>query len=688
MSANIDLQTFDIGNAPNDGNGDDVRSAFQKVTENFNAVKNGVLDIGTTANTNAAGNDYRLVGSVQKIDSIAALRSLAIPLAADSGRISLYGYYVAGDKLVRDYYWDATSTATDDGGSIINPTAHTGAGRWVMVWDHNRADVRDWGAQITNIYSPTFDSLTAINAAINALPAHDFTNIIGPGAGAGGHVRAGIVYFAGCGPNFGFAVSGTIYASSNLRLEGDNYDQSKIALMPNAATNMAVAPTYVVWFCENQTANEPNQTFFSEVCHLGIYSGVNNPNSIPLRYVGCNGNGINHVILNGSLQNALIIANSLAIDHLTSLSSTTQTGVTIQGSYGLTCHNWDIEHSNYRGTTTVNGTATLSGNVDPNTNLYYPAVRIAGSSGCVWDTISTEASAISVEIYDSSYIKIGVIHANPNCDGIALNNGAANLNIHGTVEGVAVDCIYNGPTGGVPNIIDTSGGVWTDVGGNHARSINYTGTAGRCSYYQDVHFERASFDNIVANNLTATTVIGNTVYASDSAQYLNGNLFIGSSNPTYGMILNGYYGGATDNVGPDGRFRLSLRSIWNGNSTLYGTIDKNGWGIMKDNPICALDVNGSAAVSGSLTVNGGLQLGSSGTQIVLRKLISAVLVNGSVTVTDSNININSNCFASNRPVGYSGTLGALYVSAQSAGSVTITSTSSAATNSINITIEN
>ncbi len=556
------------------------------------------------ASTLASTKDARLLGAVQKVDSIAALRARAVPTPLESGTAVVSGYYAPGDTEAVEYVWNAAATTPDDGGASIQPTGDTGPGRWLLAWDHNRANVRHWGARLTDAYAPTFDSLAAINAAINALPAADYNPIFPPGAGSGGHIRKGIVYFPGGGQNQAYAVTGTVYGSADLRFEGDDYDQSCLSLWPGTATNMSLPPTYVVKVCyslQNTVAEgNPNETFFSEIKHLSILSGSGNPNSIPLYYVGCNGNGIDHVRVEGALQDAVICANSLAIDHLTSGAATSQTGVTVQGSYGLTCHNWDIEHSNMVGNTPVGSVPTATSHLDPGTGMPYPAIRVTGCSGCAWDTISTESSAISFELIGSSYITAMLIHGNPNCDGLNLVNvpGAADVNIHGAAEGIAIAGIYNGPTGGVPNVIDTSTGVWPETGGGHTRNLTFTGTAARTSYYQDTHFQHASADHFSASVASIATLVSGGIYASTNHTQ-DGSVYLGSTEGDYGAVLHGYYHG--DRAGSDGRYRFQFQNLWNGNSASYGTITKDGWGILKDSPTAALDVNGSAQVSGAVS---------------------------------------------------------------------------------------
>jgi len=68
---------------------------------------------------------------VQSFNSIAALLLRSGTTIANAAKT--LGYYYAGDGGGNSFYWDGTSTATDNGGTVIKPTAVSGAGRWLAV---------------------------------------------------------------------------------------------------------------------------------------------------------------------------------------------------------------------------------------------------------------------------------------------------------------------------------------------------------------------------------------------------------------------------------------------------------------------------------------------------------------------------------------------------------------------------
>ena len=97
-----------------------------------------------------------LVGKI--VDTIADLRLLS---GTDGAMVSVLGYYNAGDVFVRNYYWDADDTASDNGGTIIkNPTIALGSWRYQSMSDV--IDIRVFGVIPNRIQANN----SAINTAI------------------------------------------------------------------------------------------------------------------------------------------------------------------------------------------------------------------------------------------------------------------------------------------------------------------------------------------------------------------------------------------------------------------------------------------------------------------------------------------------------------------------------------------
>lgn len=108
------------------------------------------------------------VDIVQKASTIADLRLLT-GTSANSNAVATLGYYVAGDGGGNTFYWDSSSGATDNGGTVIKPTAVLGTGRWIAV-DSSNCNVRQFGAKGNG----TTDDTNSITSALNNSKNIDF----------------------------------------------------------------------------------------------------------------------------------------------------------------------------------------------------------------------------------------------------------------------------------------------------------------------------------------------------------------------------------------------------------------------------------------------------------------------------------------------------------------------------------
>lgn len=97
------------------------------------------------------------------IDTVSDLR--AAPTPGASGAVErVAGYYAADDGGGGGFMWDSGSAATDDSGTVIKPTAVSGAGRWVRV-KTGEPNARWFGAVGTGSTNDTMSLSSAINAA-------------------------------------------------------------------------------------------------------------------------------------------------------------------------------------------------------------------------------------------------------------------------------------------------------------------------------------------------------------------------------------------------------------------------------------------------------------------------------------------------------------------------------------------
>lgn len=95
-------------------------------------------------------------GEVRRIDTIAQLRQLptAAILTGNKATYNVAGYYAAGDGGGGEFYWDNTSTATTNRGTVFS-SAVTSPGRWFRIEEPGPVDIRKWGGKAGD---QTFDN--------------------------------------------------------------------------------------------------------------------------------------------------------------------------------------------------------------------------------------------------------------------------------------------------------------------------------------------------------------------------------------------------------------------------------------------------------------------------------------------------------------------------------------------------
>lgn len=219
--------------------------------------------------------------------SIAALRALA-PRVSDS--VNVLGYYTAGDDGGGNFIWNNSSTAADNGGSIIAPTAG-GTGRWVRQ------------TAIPNQYTPKMFGAKSDGVNDDGPPIRSLMNFLGATA-LGGNIQlaCNTTYFisslstnspqaslikplsnvniTGCGANskirmgagmntssasfvWGIYSSGTVnnarYANFTMDMNGANNSCSGTCWASNAAIGVAIGDKLAVEnvdFIDNPGSND------------------------------------------------------------------------------------------------------------------------------------------------------------------------------------------------------------------------------------------------------------------------------------------------------------------------------------------------------------------------------------------------------------------------------------------------
>ena len=127
------------------------------------------LGLGSLA-TLTSITQANLASDVQnRVDTIAALKALTVTYAT----VMVLGYYVAGDGGGGIFRWDGASSAADNGGTIIIPTAAPANGRWIRQVVGGTVNVREFGAKGDGATNDT----VAIQAAIDFSVANGMATV-------------------------------------------------------------------------------------------------------------------------------------------------------------------------------------------------------------------------------------------------------------------------------------------------------------------------------------------------------------------------------------------------------------------------------------------------------------------------------------------------------------------------------
>ncbi|MDQ5913656.1 MAG: hypothetical protein QG623_275 [Patescibacteria group bacterium] len=100
----------------------------------LNLIEGTNVTITTADNSGSDRVDVTITAAGTKtVNSIAELR--ALNGGSLTGSVHVFGYHSPGDSGGGLFYWASTSTASDNNGLVILPTGHSGAGRWLRIWD-------------------------------------------------------------------------------------------------------------------------------------------------------------------------------------------------------------------------------------------------------------------------------------------------------------------------------------------------------------------------------------------------------------------------------------------------------------------------------------------------------------------------------------------------------------------------
>lgn len=177
--------------------------------------------------------------SVTPVNTIADLTALLEASLSDGGEMDVSGYYAQGDGGGGRFYWDASSTATDNGGTVLAPDVTDGTGRWI---------------RIVNGDLTAFMFGSGLGQADDTVAIQAFVTEIGDGAGrfpSGAHIITSEITSTGSPRLYGDGVGTFINATDGAFSGSSVFDFS------------GAAPTQIEELGANATVGDNALTFAS-----------------------------------------------------------------------------------------------------------------------------------------------------------------------------------------------------------------------------------------------------------------------------------------------------------------------------------------------------------------------------------------------------------------------------------------
>jgi len=208
-----------------------------------------LLILATCFPLSASAQTKPSILQIEPIATIAALRATgATASTTDELWANVVAYSSIGDGGGGNFYWDYTSTAADNAGTIINPTINTGNGRWIRDCPTGVINVADFGAVgDAVIASVAYNPATHSGGVVGSYPysIHEMTGTDNSTAfeNAWNAVGDGDTFYIPAG-NYLITSSSTTQTFSlmdasdlhNVSVKGDGMYSSKICLYQDLTT--------------------------------------------------------------------------------------------------------------------------------------------------------------------------------------------------------------------------------------------------------------------------------------------------------------------------------------------------------------------------------------------------------------------------------------------------------------------
>ena len=541
-------------------------------------------------------------GTVESVSvtAISDLRALDVTKLRDGQAIRTQGYYTAGDGGAGTYQYVASSSATHDGGSTIQP--NTGSGRFLLRQMITQS-ARQWGVK-----GDGTDETTALQAALNATAAASVALYLPDGT----YLVSALAPYNGCrvvGNGKGSIIklkaasTGGVFRATpgspvtNVYI-ADLYVDGNKANASSSADHFRMGGTNIV--IERVTIENANQAAInigydvSVDCHVRNCRVINPANSSN----GYGGIAFTHV-LNGSIEGCMV----------TSTEGYMTYGIDVEPNAYAASENGNIVISNNR---VINGQITLACQSATNgvpSNFIIKGNVVDNSSGKGANTTQVPPLVLNnvqnVTVIGNTFLDHAT-STSGTCRGVYMQ-GALNVDISGnsfTVRNTAID----------ENVFSFNTTACTgSITGNSVLGVTASSTQprfftnGRETYGIGVDFNGNSVQNFlqgtdskafagpmnvtVSNTTTETTLIGTSATGYGGSKYVAANtMTVGKAyRVTFGGLISTGSGGSTVSI----KVKLGATTLTTTTFTPTASQSNKEW-------FCSMIVTGRSSTSSGL----------------------------------------------------------------------------------------
>ena len=477
------------------------------------------------AQTNNLAQEIQDIGE-NAINAITFDNIAQLKLNSNMGRVDVLGYYTKGDGGGGIFYWDSTSTESENGGTIIQATG-IATGRWKRP-ESGTVNVKEFGAKGDGLADDTFAVQNAINTKND-------------------------IYI----PNGTYNISTELIITHSISINGNGIGLTILNSLPNLDYSKSVF-----------RSNNINNVSIKDLSILGNTDGVNGAGS-GVHFKNSSGNIIENIFINNTSQAGIRLEEQnntsvkyCTLDNIGRIGYTDNHGIMIYSAAGSTIDNYDIKIIGNKLTNVFKKGIT---DYAPDSSIYNISVNSNVLKNCnlgaiYLGTINGKNFNISDNFISDSYVGI---QYGQGVDSIISNNIVKNstsdfgIGVFGTTNTVVTsNIIENSNICGIDTfILPSSKNKYLTITNNIIRNSNRSSDSNGSgilladcensivngnSVYDDLDSVKTNYGIIESTSCINTIIVNNNVKNMNILEYVanstTSNILSVTEGETYDII--------------------------------------------------------------------------------------------------------------------------------------------------------